>query len=76
TLMPRSAISAPLHADPRIVVREFTHPRPHRDIVVAGRPATMHRPAVQTLATILWQLPGDVVEPLGVAGASLCSHGM
>lgn len=76
TLMPRSAISAPLHADPRIVVREFTHPRPHRDIVVAGRPATMHRPAVQTLTTILRQLPGDVVEPLGVAGASLCSHGM
>ncbi|MBZ0241341.1 MAG: hydrogen peroxide-inducible genes activator, partial [Cutibacterium acnes] len=36
----------------------------------------MHRPAVQTLTTILRQLPGDVVEPLGVAGASLCSHGM
>ena len=76
TLMPRSAISAPLRADPRIVVREFTHPRPHRDIVVAGRPATMNRPAVQTLITILRQLPDDVVEPLGVAGASLCSHGM
>ena len=76
TLMPRSAISTPLHADPRIVVREFTRPRPHRDIVVCSRPATMNRPAVHALITILRQLPSDVVEPLGVAGASSCSHGM
>lgn len=76
TLMPRSAITAPLHADPRLAVREFTHPRPHRDIVACGRAATMSRPAVQSLVTILRQLPTDIVEPLGVAGASLCSHGM
>jgi LysR family hydrogen peroxide-inducible transcriptional activator len=76
TLMPRSAVSAPFYADPRIVVREFTHPRPHRDIVVCGRATTMTRPAVQALVAILRQLPGDVIEPLGVAGASLCSHGM
>lgn len=76
TLMPRSAVSAPKPKDPRIVVREFTRPRPHRDIVVCGRPAAMTRPSVLTLINILRDLPGDIVEPLGVDGATLCSHGL
>ena len=76
TLMPRSAVSAPKPKDPRIVVREFTQPRPHRDIVACGRPAGMTRPSVLTLISILRNLPGDIVEPLGVDGATLCSHGL
>lgn len=75
-MMPRSAVSAPKPKDPRIVVREFTRPRPHRDIVVCGRPAAMTRPSVLTLINILRDLPGDIVEPLGVDGATLCSHGL
>ena len=74
--MPRSAVSAPKPKDPRIVVREFTQPRPHRDIVACGRPAGMTRPSVLTLINILRDLPGDIVEPLGVDGATLCSHGL
>lgn len=76
TLMPRSAVSAPTPVDPRIVVREFTRPRPHRDIVVCGRAATMERPSVSALVSVLRTLPTDLVEPLGVEGATACSHGI
>ena len=36
----------------------------------------MTRPSVLTLINILRDLPGDIVEPLGVDGATLCSHGL
>ncbi|MGK2309069.1 LysR substrate-binding domain-containing protein [Cutibacterium sp. V947] len=76
TLMPRSAVSALRPKDPRIVVREFTQPRPHRDIVVCGRPGAMTRPSALALVNILRSLPGRIVEPLGVDGATSCSHGL
>ncbi|MDN6513862.1 MAG: hydrogen peroxide-inducible genes activator, partial [Acidipropionibacterium jensenii] len=52
----------------RIALREFTEPRPHRDVVVCGRAAVLERRAVRALVAVLRDLPGGLVEPL----ESLC----
>lgn len=67
TLMPRMAVSPPMAPDPRIALREFISPRPHRDVTLCGRPAVMERRAVQALISVLRDLPGGFTEPLGQA---------
>lgn len=76
TVMPRMGLSAPVPPDPRIVVREFTQPRPHRDIVVCTRPSTTERASVRTLVDILRTIPGHLVEPLGLPRSTPCRHGL
>jgi len=65
TLMPRMAVSPPMAPDPRIALREFTEPRPHRDVVVCGRAPVLERRAVKALIGVLRDLPGGLVDPLG-----------
>jgi LysR family hydrogen peroxide-inducible transcriptional activator len=61
------AVSPPMAPDPRIALREFVSPRPHRDVTLCGRPAVLGRRAVQALISVLRDLPGGFTEPLGEA---------
>ena len=63
TLLPRMSVTDPMPVDPRIVLREFIAPAPHRDIVLCARPSVFSRPAVLVLLDVLRSLPSDMVCP-------------
>lgn len=65
TLVPRMAVSPPMAPEPRVVLREFTAPRPHRDVSLCGRPAVLERRTVRALDAVLRDLPQGLTTPLG-----------
>lgn len=62
-LLPRLAVSAPIPDNPRVVLREFTEPRPHRDVQLVARPAVLERVEVQNVLDVCRHLPTDLVSP-------------
>ncbi len=64
TLLPELAVAAPVTPNPRIVLRRFADPAPHRDIALLWRRTSVFRELLPEVAAVLRDVPGGLVRPL------------
>lgn len=64
TLLPRLSVSPPVPSYDGLVLRELAQPTPHRDIALVSRASSASASLFRELATVLRDLPADLVRPL------------
>lgn len=64
TLLPELAVAPPVIDNPRIVLRRFADPAPHRDLALFWRKTSVYRELMPEIAVALRESAGDLVRPL------------
>ncbi|MDO5684340.1 MAG: LysR substrate-binding domain-containing protein [Propionibacteriaceae bacterium] len=64
TLLPELAVAPPVIDNPRLALRRFNDPAPHRDLALFWRKTSVYRDLMPQLADVLRESAGDVVRPL------------
>lgn len=64
TLLPELAVAPPVIYNPRLTLRRFTDPAPHRDLALYWRKTSVYRELMPRIAQVLRESAGDLVHPL------------
>lgn len=64
TLLPELAVAPPVIDNPRVALRRFTDPAPHRDLALFWRKTSVYRELMPNIAALLRKSAGDLVHPL------------
>lgn len=64
TLLPMLSVCPPVPPSPTLVLRRFGDPTPHRDLALLWRRTSVFRQVLPEVATVLRDLPADLVHPL------------
>ncbi|WP_425307383.1 LysR substrate-binding domain-containing protein [Ammonicoccus fulvus] len=64
TLLPQLSVAPPVTENPRIALRRFADPAPHRDLALFWRKTSVYRELMPQIAEVLRESAGALVEPL------------
>ena len=64
TLLPQLSVAPPVTENPRIALRRFADPAPHRDLALFWRKTSVYRELMPHIAEALRESAGALVEPL------------
>ncbi len=64
TLLPQLSVAPPVTENPRITLRRFADPAPHRDLALFWRKTSVYRALMPQIAEVLSASAGALVEPL------------
>lgn len=64
TLLPELAVAPPVIDNPRVALRRFADPAPHRDLALFWRKTSVYRELMPRIAEVLRDSAGELVHPL------------
>ncbi|MDO5499259.1 MAG: LysR substrate-binding domain-containing protein [Propionibacteriaceae bacterium] len=64
TLLPELAVAPPVIENPRVALRRFSAPAPHRNLALFWRKTSVYRELMPRVAQVLRESAGDLVHPL------------